>query len=679
MRSVAPLLFLFTAFLIQPCITRAQDISPTAQGQLENFTDARQEEPEDDYYLQSMEHFKKHPLNLNTASAADLRELVALTDLQIDNFISYRDLLGKLISIYELQAVPAWDIATIHRIIPYVAIGSALSPAEDLRERLKDGDQSLLVRLSEVLEKSDGFKNAVGGYMGGRERIFFRYRYQYKNLLQYGIAGDKDAGEQFFKGADKYGFDFYSFHLFARRLGKIQALALGDFTVNMGQGLMQWQSLAFSKSADVINVKRQSPVLRPYSSSGEFYFHRGLGITMRFGKIEATLFGSLRKLSSNFVADTVNNEDFISSFQSSGYHRTHAEIDDRNNLRQVAFGGNVIYHGRNWHLGMNGIAYHFSLPLVKRAEPYNLFAISGQHWNNFSIDYSYTYHNFHLFGEEAIDKNFSRAFLNGLLISVDPRVDVAFVQRAIGKKYQAAYGNAFTENAYPTNENGIYLGTSLRPWSGWRIDMYADFYKFPWLKYLADAPSFGRDFLVQLNYSFGRQLQIYSRLKVEAKQVNQTANTAVTNYLVMIPKRSWRSEINYQINAVVTLRERIEILSYNKGPNKQNGFLTFFDVLYKPLKPFSGIVRLQYFETNDYNSRIYAYENDVLYNFSIPAFIDKGYRYYVNLNYDLKKNLFFWLRWSQTIYPGAKSIGSGLDRIGTNHRSELELQMQWFF
>jgi DNA uptake protein ComE-like DNA-binding protein len=679
-RAVGPLLFLFSVLLTRTTIALAQDISPAAQSQLENLTDARQEEPKDDYYLQSLEHFKKHSLNLNTASAADLRELVVLTDLQIDNFIAYRDLLGKLISIYELQAVPAWDIETIHKIVPYVGVGSALSTVEDVRKRLKDGDQNLLIRLSQVLEKSDGFKKTAGsGYVGGRERIFFRYRYQYKSLLQFGIAGDKDAGEQFFKGADKYGFDFYSLHLFARRIGKIQELALGDFTVNMGQGLMQWQSLAFSKSADVINIKRQSPVLRPYSSSGEFYFHRGLGITMKFDKIEATLFGSLRKLSSNFVADTINNEDFISSFQSSGYHRTRAEIDDRNNLRQVAVGGNVSYLGRNWHLGINGIAYHFSLPIVKRAEPYNLFAISGNHWNNFSIDYSYTHHNFHLFGEWAVDKNFSRAFLNGLLISVDPRVDLALVQRAIGKKYQAAYGNAFTENAYPTNENGIYIGTSIRPWTGWRIDMYADFYEFPWLKYLVDAPAYGRDLLVQINFSLGKQLQIYSRLKVEAKQTNQTGNITVTNYLVMIPKQSWRSEINYQINAAVSLRERIEMLSYNKRLNKQNGFLAFFDVLYKPLKPFSGVVRLQYFETNGYDSRIYAYENEVLYNFSIPAFIDKGYRYYINLDYDLKTNLFFWFRWSQTVYPGKKSIGSGLDRIGTNHRSEIELQMQWFF
>ena len=94
------------------------------------------------------------------------------------------------------------------------------------------------------------------------------------------------------------------------------------------------------------------------------------------------------------------------------------------------------------------------------------------------------------------------------------------------------------------------------------------------------------------------------------------------------------------------------------------------------LKPFSGVLRLQYFETDGYNSRIYAYENDVLYSYSIPAFYDKGYRYYVTFNYDLTQKLSFWLRWAQTIYRDKTSIGSGLDEIDGNKRSEIKFQVR---
>ncbi|MDZ4794161.1 MAG: helix-hairpin-helix domain-containing protein [Bacteroidota bacterium] len=659
-----------------------QEIPVSTEQQLENLTDADQAETEDDTYLQELENFRRNPLNVNTAEADELKQLRIVTDLQIANLISYRNLFGKLLSIYELQAVPAWDVNTIRKLLPFISATTPLSLSAEAGKRFSDGEHSLLLRISQVLEKADGFNKSTSGtkYLGSPQRIFFRYRYTYKNLLQFGLVGDKDAGEQFLKGAQNKGFDFYSFHLFARKIGSIQALAIGDFSVNMGQGLIQWQGLAFKKSVDVMGVKRQSAVLRPYNSAGEFYFHRGAGITIRKGKIESTVFASFRKLGGNFVADTVNNEDFISSFLTSGYHRTNSENQDRNNLSQTTLGGNIIYRGNRWQVGINGVYYHFSLPIVKRSEPYNLYAISGQQWYNFSVDYSYTYKNLHFFGEAAADKRLNKAFINGLLLSVDPRVDISIVQRTIHKGYQSINGNAFTENTYPTNETGFYAGVSIRPAIGWRIDVYGDIYKFPWLKYQVDAPSSGKDYLAQLTFTPSRQVEIYTRFRNETKQTNQSDNITVANFLATIPKQSWRTQVMYKINPAIALRNRVELLWYGNNGNKENGFLTFFDFIYKPLlKPVSGVIRLQYFETDSYNSRIYAYENDVLYSFSIPAFSDQGFRYYLTLNYDLTRKIAVWLRWAQTIYQNRNTIGSGLDEITGNRRSEAKIQVRWIF
>lgn len=661
----------------------SQEIPVTTEQQLENQTDADQGETEDDTYLQELELFKKNPINLNIADADELKQLRIITDLQIANLISYRNLFGKLISMYELQAVPAWDINTIRKLLPFVTTTTAFSLAEEAGKRFRGGEHSLLLRITQILERSKGFSTSASGakYIGSPQKILFRYRYTYKNLLQFGLVGDKDAGEQFLKGAQKKGFDFYSFHLFARKIGIIQALAVGDFSVNMGQGLIQWQGLAFKKSVEVMGIKRQSAVLRPYNSAGEFYFHRGAGITIKKGKIETTAFVSFRKLGGNFVADTVNSEDFISSFLTSGYHRTLSENENRNNLTQTAFGGNILYRSTRWQVGLNGIYYNFSLPIQKRNEPYNLFAISGKQWYNFSIDYSFTYKNFHFFGEGAADKNFNKAFINGLLISVDSRVDVSIVQRTIQKGYQSINGNAFTENTYPTNETGFYTGVTIRPAIGWKFDLYGDIYKFPWLKYLVDAPSHGKDFLVQLTYTPDKKVEIYTRFRNETKQSNQSDNLTVTNFLATIPKQSWRTQLMFKLNSSVALRNRIELLWYDKkGKNNENGFLTFFDIIYKPmLNPFSGIVRLQYFETGGYNSRIYAYENDVLYSYSIPSFSDKGFRYYTTINFDLTRKISFWLRWAQTIYKNRNTVGSGLDEIQGNKRSEFKLQGRWIF
>ena len=676
------IIFLFPYFLF--CISYSQETTVTnTEQQLENLTDNEQAETEDDSYLQQLEFYRKNPLNLNVADENDLKELKILSGLQISNLITYRRLFGNFISIYELQAVPAWDITTIKKLLPFITVSRAVSISEDFLKRFKGGDQVLLLRYSQVMEKAKGFDPTTSGtkYLGGPGKYFFRYRYQYKNLLQFGLVGDKDAGEQFFKGAQNKGFDFYSAHLFARKIGAIQSLALGDFTVNMGQGLIQWQSLAFRKSVDILTIKRQSPVLRPYNSAGEFNFHRGVGITVQKGKLEATVFASVRKLSANFVADTVNHEDYISSIINSGYHRTVNEVNDRNILRQQTLGGNVKFKATNWHVGFNGILYNFSTPIQKRQEPYNLFAISGKSWNNFSVDYSYTYRNIHFFGEAAADKNMNKAFLNGLLMSVDPRVDISFVYRNIDKAYQAINGNAFTENTYPTNENGLFSGITIRPTAIWRIDAYMDLFKFPWLKYLVDAPSSGNEFLAQVTYTPNRQLEVYTRFRNERKQSNQSGNATTTNFLVTIPRQNWRTQFIYKVSPSLALRSRIELLWYDKkGTNTENGFMTFFDFIYKPLmKPISGNIRLQYFETDDYNSRIYAYENDVLYYFSIPVFYTKGYRYYLNLNADLSKKLSLWLKWSQTIYENRTTIGSGLDEIKGAAKSEMRILLRVSF
>lgn len=389
-------------------------------------------------------------------------------------------------------------------------------------------------------------------------------------------------------------------------------------------------------------------------------------------------FESVRKLSTNIIADTINYEDYFSSFQTSGYHRTQNEIADRNNLRQTSYGATIKYTGKRWHTSVNGIWYQFSTPLQKRDEPYNIYAIAGNTWRNISADYSYTYRNLHFFGEAAVDKHFNKAFINGVMISTDAKTDISFVYRNMAKNYQAVNGNAFTESTYPANERGVYAGISIRPAVPWRIDAYADVYSFPWLKYLTDAPGRGRDFLVQLTYTPSKLFEIYTRYKNENKQTNEADNTTVNNYLIQVPKEDWRIHFNYKLNKEVTIRNRVELLWYRKNtPQKETGFLTYTDVLYKPLKkPFSVILRLQYFETSGYNSRLYAYENDVLYSYSIPSFFDKGFRYYTTLNCDMGKKTSVWLRLAQTIYPDTKSIGSGLDEIAGKRKTELKIQVR---
>ncbi len=647
---------------------RPDEPPPVVEQQLENLTEANDDATtQDDSYLQELVQFTRDPINLNYADAGELAELRMLSPIQISNLIEYRKLLGDFLSIYELQAIPAWDVDLIKKILPYVTVNTKTEIFNSIGSRLRNGQHSLLLRSTQTLEKSKGYRlnssTATSFYPGSPQHILVRYKYSFKNLLQFGITADKDAGEQFFKGAQKDGFDFYSVHFFAKNLGIIKSIALGDFTVNLGQGLTQWGSLAFRKGADVLNIKRQSDVLRPYNSAGEIAFNRGVGITLQRKSWEATGFASYRRIDANFQTDTLNFEDFVSSLQTTGYHRTAGEVADKGAQGQLSFGGNLSYSTDKIHIGINGVHYDFQHTIQKPEYLYNTYALSGKKAGNYSVDYSFTYRNMHFFGEAATDEGFDKALVNGLLISVDQHVDMSFLYRNISQGYQSLYTNAFTESTFPTNENGFYTGISITPTSALRLDAYADFYHFPWLKYRVDAPSRGNDYLVQLTYYPNKQVEVYTRYHNEHKAINYNPAGAPLNPVVLQPRQDWRTQFSYRISSALIFRSRVELNWFDKKQaDAENGFLIYMDLLYKPLLgTWSGNIRLQYFETDGYNSRIYAFENDALYSYSIPVFYDKGFRYYLNINYDITRKLSVWARFAQTYYPDKAIISSGLD------------------
>jgi hypothetical protein len=200
------------------------------------------------------------------------------------------------------------------------------------------------------------------------------------------------------------------------------------------------------------------------------------------------------------------------------------------------------------------------------------------------------------------------------------------------------FSNAFTENSLPVNENGWYAGISVRPGRGWKLDAYADVFRFPWLKYLVNAPSGGHEYLVQVTYTPNKYVEVYSRFRQETKGQNMANGNAGISPVVDVPQINWRTQVSYRVSTAWLLRSRVEAVWYanNVAAQKETGFLFFTEVHYKPaFKPYSFNGRVQYVETGGYNTRLYAWENTVLYNFSIPAFFDKSFRYVTTVNYRL--------------------------------------------
>lgn len=643
MRVVIILLMIFishSAHAQQQLIERA----------LEEIAEKEETEIEDDELTQQLENFKRNPVNLNTATQEELQLLQLLNSLQVKAAIQYRELFGKFIDVYELQAIPHWDLETIRRILPYITISDpseTVSQLGSLFRNIRSGSSVLMFNLAHAL----GTGNPE--HAGSPQRLLVRYRYNYRNL-QFGILTEKDGGESLRKG-----FDFNSFHLFMRKAGVVSAVAIGDFAVNMGQGLIHWQSLSLRKSSQVITGKRQSASLRPYTSAGEHNFHRGAGITLQRKALSITAFASFRKLDANL--SLVNNEPVITSFIASGLHRTTSELAERNNIRRQTFGAVLSFDRRSWHLGINAIQHHFSNPVQKKDEPYNLFAFRGRRLANYSIHYDRTWRNVHLFGEFAAMQGGKPALVQGMLVSLHRKLDASVVFRHLSPAFQSLNASAFTESSVPSNESGLFLGLAIKPGRGYTINIYADVFCFPWLRFRTDAPSNGSEHLFQLAFQPNKRVELSTGFRVESRKINQRDDNEAVNSLSTVLKTNWRTHITWQVSQALRLRQRLELVWFNAKEGREQGFLIYNDVSLNPAgKPFGVSGRFQFFETGGFNSRLYAFENDAGVGYAVHAAYHKGLRYYFNLDVDLLKprkghspgealNIKLFLRWAQTI------------------------------
>lgn len=660
-------------------------------------------------------YYKAHPLNLNKAQKEELTDLILLSDIQINNLLKHREKNGNLISIYELQSIDGFDLATIKKITPFVYVSDHFNSAFfSTKEMFKDGKHEFVTRFQRILEPQAGYNvsNSVKNikpnsyYLGNPNRIFARYSFQYNNNVSFVLAGEKDAGEQFGFNGNKIdsipfndgsgkkraeykqtkGFDFYSGHIAIRNIKSIKTLVVGDYQATFGQGLTLWQGFAFGKSASPMNIKRYGTGIKAYRSFDENRFFRGVAGTFRLKDFEFTGLASYKKIDANVVnSDTLNNGEIdvasVSSLEMSGLHNTNSLMQDKGALKQTILGGNAAYNNRNLHIGTT--AYHMRLSdeLVKSPNLYNQYDFQGT--NNFvgGLDYNYVFKNTNLFGEIAVSANGGKAFCQGMIVALDPKLTFSAHYRHFEKNFQNLYGNAISENTLPQNEKSIYLGMEAKLFKSLTLSIYLDQYKFDWLKSSASAPSIGRDIFSQLNYTPTKKIDMYFRFRHRTKFVNNSEDNFY-DYLSPYLQYNYRYNLSTQITPDIKFKSRIEYTHVDKATEPDEDGVAFVqDIIYKKLKfPFTFILRYAVFDTKSYDSRVYTFENDVLYSYSVPALYYKGQRAYIIVNWDITRNFEIWVRVASTIYDNqiSQSVGS-LNQIDSNHKTELKLQARLKF
>lgn len=607
--------------------------------------------------------------DINRIDETQLMSFNLLTPIQVKHFILYRKTMGNFISLYELQAIPGWDRNTIKMVITRLTIDKNNEVREPLYRSIKKGSHLMLYRTGDA--RSDTTLNGKivsKPPTANRYKQLVKYSFELPEKIKGGVTIEKDAGE-------KNIADYRSGFLLLSSKRILKSIVMGDYTVNMGQGLIRWQGYSTGMTSQIISGYRQGELIRPHRGTDENRYHRGLGLSFQKDKLTLQLFAGIEKVDANLLYDSINNKNVISSFLYSGLHVKSSELADKKSVEEKNFGGSLTFKKNKSRLSLNHLSTFFNAPVKKRDEPYNYFSFKGTSYKNTGVDFSTNIASAFVFGEAAVDSKLNTGFVTGVMKSLDRRVDLAFIYRNISKGYRSFQSNAFTQNTEANNERGQFISINFRINSTSKIDAYLDQYINRWPQYYTDGSRRGNIFSIQYSWDPHKKTNFYVRMQWKEKNNNTRIEKNKTNFLDVEKNSNCRIHFSYTPFVSITLRQRTEISSFSSISKKtEKGFMSYLEIIYKPmLKPYSISARVSAIETGGYNSRIYAYERDLLSYYSIPALYNAGNRNYIVLNYKINKHLQIWLKW---IYAKT-SIGDNFaNQLESNQKITKEWRMQ---
>jgi hypothetical protein len=564
--------------------------------------------------------------NLNMVTAEELSSFLLLTPKQIQDFVKHRNTYGNFLSLMELQVVSSWDLKTIKQLLPFLYISSS-NDKINVKHTIAQGKHTLLYRTG---GKPNGYNRKDAWLKKNRQLL--NYKFKYKDLFQAGWMIEKDAGES--NIADHMGIYFA-----LKNKGVIKQLLIGDFNVNMGQGMIHWQGYAFGRSSNLLSGYRQGNFIQPHTGTDENRFHRGVGLQLKKGKVEFGAFFSKLKIDANVISDSSNNAQWISSFLLSGLHRNDAEIKDKNTVAKLTWGGKLKFQLPTGSINLNLIQTNFSIPVQKREQPYNQYAIAGKHWRNMSLDMAFSTKVGFLFSEIAIDHQLDPAFNIGWLKSLDPKFDIAVIYRNMSAKFRAFESNCISANSEAGNEIGLLFSFNFQPHAKHFLEGFADLSKQHWPTFTVDRPGIAKLYSIQYNWRPNKKTEISTRYQIDTRMNNQGYENNHTSLVGQKLTHRWRTHIAFSPLESLTIRCRNELVKVQEEfKSNSSGQLSYVEFIFKPLaEPLSLSFRYTFFSTDDYSSRVYAYERDISSFFSIPAHFDQGQRNYLLVQYNYKK------------------------------------------
>jgi hypothetical protein len=575
----------------------------------------------DDYdpaaLLEELSELKESPVSINSGDEKEISRLFFLTEFQVMVLADHIRKNGSVVTLFELALLPAFDRGTVMLMAPYITLDPPVDP----------GDQGY-GRTTVTLTVSTRFRKDESDTEGIRSLLKVRHE---RDRIDFGLTAENDPGERF-TFRDSPGSDFLSGHLVFRGKKIIEQVIIGDYSLRVGEGVVlnssRWMGSWLSSPSFMSG--RTSAV--PYSSSEENDFFRGICIT--FGNINR---GALIFASSNMIdARPLHEEDStaiaVSNLVRGGLHITESQLAARNSLTETAAGLRLNMGADRIRGGVTATSTWFSLPFrPDRSKPESIHAFEGDRLLNLAADFRAGTGPVLLFAEAGLSLPGSWAATAGVRAKPSGRVTFNLLGRHFSPAYYAFHAGAFKAGSGAGNETGMAASLHLEAARNLFVTAAADHYRIPWPRYRSSSPSFGSRIELKGEYLPRDDITLRLSYTSSSREYDAASETGSARSV-----KHTRQQVAFVLNCApaaglrLTTRASASLIT----PSEEKGYLLCQDISYSfTVLPLRLWFRYLLCSTEGWDSRLYAWENDLLSSFSVPALYGESSRSFIMISW----------------------------------------------
>jgi hypothetical protein len=637
-------LLLILLFAISPAILcQETNISEKISEIAEEIASQGEENGSVDQFSDLLYELSQDPVRINSGDESEISRLFFLTDFQVKILADYVRTTGKILTPFEIANIPGFDRETTETLIPFVTFVQINRSSVDSSKPY----QSLLSNFTVKTSIRDT------SLLGSQWRILTKYKITYSSFSA-GLTTEKDPGERYLSGNKKFP-DFISGYLSFNGNGVMKQIIIGDFSARFGQGTNINTRLMGKLPLSSTGYLSGRNEIRPYTSTDENKFFRGIATQLTYKNFDLDLFISQNQIDAAINQDPDSSGVTIRSFYVSGLHNTSSGLLKKDILKETDYGVHLSANYRNIRSGIVLSGTRFSALIEPdKTAPENLYDYAGTKNDVYTLYYNATFKKSIFFGEMSATVNMKYAAIQGISFRPASRLNLNLLCRFYAPGFVSFRGGGLSQGSSNSNEYGILGNMTFEAARYTFLSGGVDLCYYPWLRYRNSSPSMTKRYELRIKYSPSQKMNLEVLYSSRSSTVDGNPENQIPSPVESL-SRSVRCSARYTPNESVSF---ITQAGYKiVQPSGGTGFLLLQDInLKKSGLPVSIWFRYAIFNTASYESGIYTWENDLLNSFSIPVLYGNGSRSYLMVSWKPSRRAELRFKYGITSSIGANNI-----------------------